>query len=141
MKLKTALVNGLIAFVPVAVLMALWIWLRADALVSKSAGLEPGFLVPQTAAEAIRTGYTLWLPISLVLGLLLAFLFYLVTVRGNMRPLVFSIIIVGIALVVSGIAFVSGMVFAVEAMGEMLIIAAGYGVLLPLLAQRRLKAG
>ena len=140
MKLKNMIINGLISFVPVAVLMAIWILVRANALVEKSIGMEPGFLVPQTSGEAIRTGYILWLPISLVIGIFLALVFYLTTVKWHWKTYVLSIIVISIAVVVSAGAFAAGMAFAVEATGEMMIIAVGYGALLPLLAGKQLKS-
>jgi len=41
-----------------------------------------------------------------------------------------------LAVLISVAAFVQGLAFKVEATGEVLIIALGYGVLMPLLARR-----
>ena len=139
MKLKNIILNGLISFIPVAVIMALWILIRAQPLVEKSVGMAPGFLVPRTTGEAIRTGYIIWLPISLVLGVFLALVYYWMAVKWHWKPYVFSIIVIGIAAVISAGAFASGMTFAAEATGEMLIIAIGYGVLIPVLSGRKQK--
>jgi hypothetical protein len=41
-----------------------------------------------------------------------------------------------LAVIISVFAFVSGMPFAVEAAGEMIIVALGFGLLIPLLSTR-----
>lgn len=140
MKISHVLERAFLSYVPVAAVLMAWIWMRSDALVAKSAGMDPGFLVPQTTAEAVKIGYTIWLPMALILALFLGFVFYTWAHKLHWNRIGYSASVIGIAAAVSAGAFVSGMAFAVEATGEMMTIAIGYGVLLPVLCRRRPKA-
>ena len=130
----------LVTEIPVIIALAIWIWFRAGALVRLSAGLEPGFFVPTTPIEAIRSGYIIWLVVSIICGMIASGVFYFVCGKWHWRPVYFAVLVMGFVVLVSVLAFVSGMAFAVEATGEMLIVAAGFGILMPWLAGRKQNA-
>jgi sterol desaturase/sphingolipid hydroxylase (fatty acid hydroxylase superfamily) len=138
MRLSPTIKAGLITLFVVFAALAGWISLRADNLVNLSKDLDPGFLVPQTSADAIRIGLTIWIPISIVLGLVSSLAYYFMASRWHWRAWQFALIPIGLTAVISAGAFASGMAFAVEALGEMTILTLGFGVLMPVLA--RIKA-
>jgi hypothetical protein len=130
------LLSGLVAEGAVAAGLAFWIWLRADSLVRESEGLAPGFLVPETAGEAVRTGYLIWSIVSVVCGLLVVVFYAFLSRWGRRGRFLFGGLVAGAAVLVSVMAFVSKMPFAVEATGEVLIVALAFGLLMPWVLSR-----
>ena len=134
MRLSTTIRNGLIALAVVAILLVIWIALRANNLVKLSLNMDPGFLVPRTSADAIRIGLTVWIPVAAVLGLVSSLVYYFVATKWHWHAWKFAVIPIGLAGIISVGAFASGMAFAVEALGELVIIAIGFRILMPLLS-------
>jgi hypothetical protein len=128
--------SGLVAFIPVAAALAVWIFLRSDNLAKLSEGMEPGFLVPETPGDALRIGLTIWLPTSLILSLVSSLFYYFSVSKWRWRPWQYAAVPVGLAVLISIAAFAAGMPFAVEATGETMIIALGYGILIPWLSRK-----
>jgi len=135
MKLSTTIKSGLISLGIAAIALVAWISLRANNLVKLSRDMDPGFLVPQTSADAIRIGLTIWIPVAILLGLLSSLVYYFVITKWHWRIWQFAAIPIGLTAVISIGAFASGMPFAVEALGEMLILALGFGILMPLVSK------
>jgi hypothetical protein len=130
--------SAMLAEIPVMFALALWIWFRAADLVRLSKDLPAGFLVPRTVGEAVRNGCIIWLVVSLTACFAASGIYQLLICRLNWRPIYFTVLLVGVALAVSVFAFVSGMVFAVEATGELLIVALGFGLFIPWLSDKKL---
>jgi hypothetical protein len=62
-------------------------------------------------------------------------LYYFAVSRWHWRVWQFALLPFGLTAVISAGAFVSGMAYAVEALGEMVILALGFGVLMPMLSR------
>lgn len=139
MTYSRALKSSFLALIPVLVALAIWILLRANSLVQLSQDLDPGFFVPTTMGEAIRSGYIIWFVVSFLLSFVCAYIYYLVTNKWHWKALYYAILLTGVAVIISLLAFMSGMKFAVEATGEMMIVAIGFGVFIPWFAQKNLR--
>jgi hypothetical protein len=137
MKLSTTIKGGLISLGIAAIALGIWISLRANNLVNLSQDMDPGFLVPQTSADAIMIGLTIWIPVAIVLGFLSSLVYYFVVTKWHWRIWQFAAIPIGLTAIISIGAFASGMPFAVEALGEMLILALGFGILMPILSRSK----
>jgi hypothetical protein len=137
MSLTRVIKRVLPVIVLVVAALAVWILIRSSALVRLSAGMDPGFFVPESRYDAIETGLIIWTPIAIVLGFVSAVTYWFAVTRWHWRLWHFALIPLGLAVLVSAAAFAQDMAFKVEAAGEVMIIGLGYGVLMPLLARRR----
>ena len=136
MKYSGIVKSGFLALIPVLAALALWILFRADSLVRLSRDLNPGFFVPTTSGEAVRSGYVIWFVVALAVSFICGYIYFVVTQKWHWKALYYAIFLTGVALIISLLAFISGMKFAVEATGEMLIVAVGFGILIPWFARK-----
>jgi hypothetical protein len=131
--------SSLLALIPVLAVLAVWILYRAENLVRLSFYLEPGFFVPANSGQAIRNGYLIWFVVSFLVSFICGYLYYLVTQKWHWKALYYAIFITAVAVTISLLAFISGLKLAVEATGEILIMAIGFGVFIPWFAQQNLR--
>jgi hypothetical protein len=97
-------------------------------------------LTPESQAEAFTTGLIIWTPIATILCFISAVTYWFVVTRWHWRRWHFALIPIGLAVLISVAAFAQNMAFKVEATGEVMIVALGYGVLMPMLARQSERA-
>jgi hypothetical protein len=127
--------SGLLALIPVSIALAIWILLRADSLVNLSKELPAGFFVPTTSGEAIRSGVVIWFAVAFIASFICEGIYWLITRKWHKNAIVYALILVAVAMLISLIAFISGKSYALEASGEILIVAFGFATILPWIAQ------
>ena len=127
--------SGLLAFIPVLIALVIWIFLRADSMVNISKELAPSFFVPTTAWEAIRSGFVIWFAVAFVASFFCEGIYWLIIRKWQKNAIVYALILVAVALLISLVAFISGKSYALEASGEILIVAFGFATILPWIAQ------
>jgi hypothetical protein len=137
MRLSTVLKNCLLTEIPVILALALWIFIRADSLIELSKDLPNGFMTPRNLTDVMVSGLAIWIPASLILGLLAGLIFYAARTKWHWSNIAFASLIISLGLLVSVMAFVTGLAFKVEATGEVMIIALGYGLFMPWLMGRK----
>jgi len=137
MKLGHIMQKALIVEVPVVAALAIWIFARGNSLIALSKDMADSFMVPRNMGDVMVSGLAIWVPASLILGLLAGLTLYFVSSKWHWRKAYFSALVIGLGLLVSIMAFVTGMAYKVEASGEIMIVALGYGLLMPWLAHRK----
>jgi hypothetical protein len=131
MQLGRIIKQALLTEIAVAAALAIWIFTRGNSLIALSKDMADSFMAPRNMGDVMMSGLAIWVPVSLVLGLLAGLIFYLVSRKWHWRRAYFAAFVLGLGLLVSVMAFATGMAYKVEATGEIMIVALGYGILMP----------
>jgi len=122
--------RGLFAALPVAMGLILFIHLRADQLLL-TYGEAGGLLAPQTRMDVYRIGLSLWVPMAFLLGVAAGVVYNFVSIRWGWGPIRFVLLSLLPVAVIGILAATTSMPFATEIVGMLLIIVAGFGILIP----------
>ncbi len=137
MDLKRAAKVVLASYAPVIASILLMIVVRSHDLAREAVegGLSPGFFVPLTATQAITSGFTIWIPGALGVGILAYALHWELRERLHFGRWSFLAITTILGVLMAGGLIASGNSFAPEGAFEMLACGVGYGILVPYFAQ------
>jgi hypothetical protein len=136
--LKTAVRIVLVSYAPVIVSIMVMIVLRADDLAREAtgAGLEPGFFVPTSSSEAVASGFSIWIPGALFVGVLAYALYAVLRRKLSVGPTGFFAATLVLGVLMSAGLWATDNPFAPEGTFEMLACGIGYGLLIPYLSRR-----
>ncbi len=122
--------RGLFAASFVAIVLTLFIHLRADELLA-TYGMSEGFLAPRTRFDVYRIGLSLWVPLTFLLSITAGLLYNFVSVRWGWGPIRFVLLSLVPVAIIGILATIMSMPFAPEILGELFIIVAGFGLFIP----------
>lgn len=129
----------LTAYVPTAIAILVMIVVRAHNLANESitAGDEPGFFVPTTASEAVISGFIIWIPGALFVGVLAFALYAAMTRYLGINAWTYFVITLAFATLLSAGLYLNKVAYAPEGTFEMYACGVGYGFLIPFLSSRK----
>ncbi len=133
MNLKHAAKVVGLAYLPVIAAILIMILVRANDLAREAlnGGLEPGFFVPSTPAKAITSGFVIWIPGALMIGVLAYALYAGMRRAFRVGPAMYGITTLVLGVLMSAGLWATGNAFAPEGTFEMLACGLGYGILIP----------
>ena len=131
--------SGLLAWLPVVFTLVIWIIFRAGNLIQVFPLGLLGRWIPNTNFEAALVWTIIWLVISLGLSFIFGGIYYAVIQKWHWKVLYFAILLPVFAAMISLLAYMTNLKLMVQATGELLIVAIGFGVFIPWFDQQNLR--
>lgn len=131
--------SGLLAWLPVVFTLVIWIIFQAENLMQVYPLGPLGRWVPTTNFEAALVWTVIWLVISLGLSFIFGGIYYFVIQKWHWKVLYFAILLPALAAIISLLAYMIDLKLMVQASGELLIVAVGFGVFIPWFDQQNLR--
>ncbi len=139
MKYIRVIKSTLLAWLPVAVTLAIWLFFRADSLLEITEALLPGFFVPSSTWSVLWRTYVIWLIISVLTSFVCGLLYYLLTQKRHWKALWYAVFQSLLAVLLCLVAWLFDFKPVYLYTGEIMIMAIGFGVFIPWFDQKSLR--